>query len=777
MNSIATDQVAEIQLARLAAQRQLYADAKAIHRWEAVAGVPLTLAIGAAALWAPWARELAVVCSVLLMVLGMPLSAHLQRRLRGRAARIQELFDCDVLQMEWNEVKCGRRPGAEFVAQHEARFRAGGGDMSRLRDWYPPEVAPLSLHQARILCQRTNCWWDGNQRRRYAWLGLGGTSAAVALLVAGGLATGIGAANLALAAVPLAVSWAFGVRHFIEHQVAARRVDRLREHAEALWSRASDGTLGAPHASRASRALQDEIFEHRRQNPSTVDWVYDRLRTEYEVLMNKGADVLIAAAEQTAPAPLAAAAVEPTSPVPEPTSPAQLSPRASTSTLTPARGEPGVLDAPHVPAAPSPGEDGHAAVEPATAAQARPSFTTRRRLTILSVATEWASGRGGLSTFNREFCLAAARVGHRVLCFVPSASAEESMAAAAAGVSLVAAHAAPGITDEMRLLQRPELGPGVIPDVVVGHGRVTGPAAKVLAEQHFAGARRIHLFHMAPDAIEWFKDRAPGQSSTETAETRTRIEIDLATTAQLAAAVGPLLARDFGTLLHGRDVVVQEFLPGLLSEPLARGPAPAAQCLVLGRAEDAILKGLDIAARAVARVAARRPEVQPRLLIRGAPPGTGDALRRQMLEFAGVPGLDVVVRAYTSEADRIVDDIRQSSVVLMPSRSEGFGLVGLEALSIGVPVLVSAHSGLARALARDSGELARAHVVPVTRDLDVDGEEWARQIEFVLTDRAAAFARAHSLQAALRDKWSWAVAVERLLGALEGDGPLRRAAG
>lgn len=43
--------------------------------------------------------------------------------------------------------------------------------MSILKDWYPKEVAALALPLARLVCQRANCWWDANLRRKYAnWL-------------------------------------------------------------------------------------------------------------------------------------------------------------------------------------------------------------------------------------------------------------------------------------------------------------------------------------------------------------------------------------------------------------------------------------------------------------------------------------------------------------------------------------------------------------------------------------------------------------------------------
>ncbi|MEH3123053.1 MAG: glycosyltransferase [Sphingomonas phyllosphaerae] len=60
-----------------------------------------------------------------------------------------------------------------------------------------------------------------------------------------------------------------------------------------------------------------------------------------------------------------------------------------------------------------------------------------------------------------------------------------------------------------------------------------------------------------------------------------------------------------------------------------------------------------------------------------------------------MPGLKVVTQPYSASADDLKGDYSRSSLVLMQPRTEGFGLVGLEATCAGVPVLASGESGLA----------------------------------------------------------------------------------
>ena len=392
-------------------------------------------------------------------------------------------------------------------------------------------------------------------------------------------------------------------------------------------------------------------------------------------------------------------------------------------------------------------------------------------LAILAVATEWFSRHGGLSTLNRELCVALAESGQRVACLLPSATREEVEHARPRGVVLVEAPHTGGSDSFASLVRRPRLPPGYRPDVVIGHGRITGPAAVSQVEDSFHDARRIHLMHMAPGEIEWYKE-APGAAVR--AEGREREELRLCRRASLVGAIGPRLAREVGNLLVSLDTAppLVRLDPGLLPESPNSGPPPGVHVLVIGRAEDLRLKGLDIAAAATAQVRVlgeSDSEPKPVLIVRGAPPGTGDALREELRALAGSPGLEIRVREYTDDEKRLSEDLRRASLVLMPSRAEGFGLVGLEAISSGVPILVSDRSGLGELLREKMGQGAARFVVPVIDELETDAPVWAQAIARCLRDRGAAFSQAAAVLTQLSASLSWKDMAARLLRALPGN--------
>ena len=106
---------------------------------------------------------------------------------------------------------------------------------------------------------------------------------------------------------------------------------------------------------------------------------------------------------------------------------------------------------------------------------------------------------------------------------------------------------------------------------------------------------------------------------------------------------------------------------------------------------------------------------------------------------------------------------REATLVLMPAQTEGFGLVGLEGIACGVRTLISERSGLAETLRQKVPDSANEWILPVTGDAVT---KWAERIEFLLTGRDGAFARAAFLREQLSPKLDWEFAAAELLAEL-----------
>lgn len=294
---IATEQNMPRQLKRLAAQRQIYGRAKAVFAVQATIGGPVAIFITLLVAAYPSVKGFGALFGISAALADVIWLTPWQRRLRDLAARIQEEFDCDVLDLPWNDVKAAR-PDPETVKRYSDRYTKRS--RTPLRNWYAHCVDEIPIHMGRVACQRSNCWWDSHQRRVYAVsvLGLLLATALVALGLA--MAGGITVEEFVLkVAAPLAPAVLLAVRQFTEQRESAERLDNLKTHAESLWRQCLNGL--APEEGRLrSRALQDELLDSRRKSPLIFDWIFRLLRPTFEGQMKVGVQQLVSEARRQA---------------------------------------------------------------------------------------------------------------------------------------------------------------------------------------------------------------------------------------------------------------------------------------------------------------------------------------------------------------------------------------------------------------------------------------------------------------------------------------------
>lgn len=296
MNSIPNVQNDPTQLHKLAAQRQLYGTAKRILAWQLILTGPIATLSALFAIAYPEARPFVAVWGVAITLLDLFWLSEWQKRKREQGAKAQESFDCDVLDLPWNPLKAGSKLDPEWVKEQSDAYQTWAARMPTLRDWYPVEFGQLPLHVARIACQRTNCWWDGKQRRHYGAVILSAIVVVLMLVLAAALFASVSYRDLVVVVLlPLAPMMVAGARQYREHTQTAERCDRLKEHANSIWTQALSGA-SAGRSKKACRELQDEIYEGRKRSPPVFDWMFRRLRNRYEGQMSFGAGELVAEA-------------------------------------------------------------------------------------------------------------------------------------------------------------------------------------------------------------------------------------------------------------------------------------------------------------------------------------------------------------------------------------------------------------------------------------------------------------------------------------------------
>ena len=324
------------------------------------------------------------------------------------------------------------------------------------------------------------------------------------------------------------------------------------------------------------------------------------------------------------------------------------------------------------------------------------SLISSRKLNVSLLGSEWGSSKGGLSTFNRELAIQLAKNANvEVRMYLPQCSEEDKRAAAKFRVNLVKAEKKPACDPIEWLASIPR---DHCMDFVIGHGIHLGRQVPWIKEQR-PNCKWIQFVHTIPEELAMSKDYP---FSIVKGAKKHEAEVELCELADQVVAVGPKLTEVFACSLRpsGKDQNVITLTPGIFSEfsnvTHAAVEGEIFRVLIFGRGdrEDFYVKGYDIAARAVAEL--KDEERSFKLVFVGAPIGEEDEVKKRFIEEGILPS-QLIVRS-AKDREQLAKQFCQADLVIMPSRTEGFGLAALEALSAGLPVLVSDNSGIGKAL-------------------------------------------------------------------------------
>jgi D-inositol-3-phosphate glycosyltransferase len=188
-------------------------------------------------------------------------------------------------------------------------------------------------------------------------------------------------------------------------------------------------------------------------------------------------------------------------------------------------------------------------------------------------------------------------------------------------------------------------------------------------------------------------------------------------------------------------------------------PADAIVLVFAGRVQP--LKAPHLVLQAAARLARADPALAGRLRVAfvGGPSGSGRADPDGLRQLAAALGISGLVRLEPPcPQPELADWYRAATAVMVPSRSESFGLVALEAQACGTPVVAAAVGGLRTAVADGlSGILVDSW----------DPDSYARVLADLVAQpdllaRLSRGARQHA------SRFGWSVTVDRLLNLYAG---------
>jgi len=283
-------------------------------------------------------------------------------------------------------------------------------------------------------------------------------------------------------------------------------------------------------------------------------------------------------------------------------------------------------------------------------------------------------------------------------------------------------------------------------DVVLGFGSELGKQAQVIRESH--SCKWIQVVHTLPEELGMSLVNAIALLK---GEEKTRIELDLCMLANLVVAVGPKLKEAYSIHLRSSKLPdVIQLTPGIFSEfsvgKKATTRSKSFRVLTFGRGDpkDFSLKGYDIAAKAIAQL----DDNSYHLTFVGAPDGKQEDVADNLLKCR-ISTSQLEVRESMQSSELLMELFCVTDLVIMPSKTDDFGLPALKALSAGLPILVRENSGFGDAL----------RCVPLGKQFLVDSadpEDWAEAIRAVrLKGRVERLKEIQALRANYEATFNW----------------------
>lgn len=377
---------------------------------------------------------------------------------------------------------------------------------------------------------------------------------------------------------------------------------------------------------------------------------------------------------------------------------------------------------------------------------------------LVFLATAWGTKYGGINSFNLDLCKAVAdelkqRDEYQVVCVV--LNADEKAMSEKGVVEVVSLMDSKKKEFDISCITKikEELQKRDVHEIVwwVGHDVYSGEIA--LALRDWGGSNKVALIHhMDYSKYEPFKSLNEGNSKErdgQTFEQKFKQQKKIFPQADMIFAVGPKLKESAEDLLLNSPLreSVSKLIPGLIQRNNEDALPNNFKVIMAGRLEQEIKQlmiSINACGEAYNSYKSKSPKGQtakkPTIFIYGVTPTQrSEDLVKKVREATGEL-LPINAYCYTEDREEFWSELEGSSVCLMPSLYEGFGLVAWEAIGMKVPVILTEESGVSDLLHND-------HLTDYVEEIEITGEEKER-----LVDLANCIERVYLYQKEYKDK-------------------------
>jgi hypothetical protein len=282
----------------LAAQRQLYYEAKRITFYQFISSVliPIILPV-LKRMCSSNNKQLAFITlmSILIIILNTFFIEKAVNNKRIQAAKIQELFDTNVLQINWNNELCESKEVAyKGVKRKAEQYKKRIKSLENLMNWYPIPYSTVDILAGRIMCQKVNVSWDNEVRRKFQNFLLIIIIISSVLIISYSIYENKPFTDTLISIIaPLLPIVLYVFKRYCENKDTISRLEKLNEKTELLWEQVMKMNTTGLDLEKCSRELQNNIFKHRSNALMIWDCFYMTKRDNQEIDMVETANNIV----------------------------------------------------------------------------------------------------------------------------------------------------------------------------------------------------------------------------------------------------------------------------------------------------------------------------------------------------------------------------------------------------------------------------------------------------------------------------------------------------
>lgn len=322
--------------------------------------------------------------------------------------------------------------------------------------------------------------------------------------------------------------------------------------------------------------------------------------------------------------------------------------------------------------------------------------------TFVFIIDDWGYSKGGINVFNKLLCEAMSRLAHsKVVCVVQNVSADKERQTTENGIEIL--YISKENNNEKIIAKKiKNITCKDSKIIFVGHDVQTGKMA-IKCKKRFLNSKCIIIHHMA--YAEYYPIL---NMDYEVSEAKENLQREILQQADMVFTNGATLEKSAQDIV-GDEVPVFRIYPGVSEVEPRKNINNTFKVVTFGRIEqgkglkknNTIIKETYLALAAWAdftKKYCREEETIMKIYGKNGDDNSVDKEMEELLKQYSDKVYAVSIVPYMENRKQLLTKLSEFSLCLVLSLREGFGLTALEAVSAGVPLIVSKRSGFYKSL-------------------------------------------------------------------------------